>query len=81
MTLDLCASTRDWIARSPSRHEVQDFADWLKAQHYTDFVCDRHLRRLCLLELRGPSRSSRIHHAQEVADFLIRELRPRQQLR
>jgi hypothetical protein len=36
MTLDLCASTRDWIARSPSRHEIQDFADWLKAQHYTD---------------------------------------------
>jgi integrase/recombinase XerD len=154
MTLDLCTSTRDWIARSPSRQEIQDFADWLKAQHYTDFVCDRHLRRLLLLlprlspdgrlrsysnaqldrvfdaerhpqsrrycfaasrrvyrrfllargrfregqirdrfagvrrdyaryllELRGLSRSSRTQHAQEVADFLIRGLQPRQQLR
>jgi integrase/recombinase XerD len=154
MTMDLCASTRDWIARSPSRQEIQDFADWLKAEHYTDFVCDRHLRRLLLLlprlspdgrcrahsnvqldqvfgaerypqsrldcyaasrrvyrrfliargrfredqasdrfaalrrdyarylvELRGLSRSARQHHAQEVADFLIRGLRPRHQLR
>jgi len=154
MTLDLCASTRDWIARSPSRQEIEDFAGWLKAERYTDFVRDRHLRRLLLLlprlsrdggcrtysdaqldrvfgaerfpqsrldrfaasrrvyrrfliardrfredqgsdrfaplrrdyaryliELRGLSRSSRVHHAQEVADFLARGLRPRQQLR
>jgi integrase/recombinase XerD len=154
MTLDLCASTRDWIARSPSRQEIEDFAGWLKAERYTDFVCDRHLRRLLLLlprlsrdgscrtysdaqldrvfgaerfprsrldrfaasrrvyrrfliardrfredqggdrfaplrrdyarylvELRGLSLSSRGHHAQEVADFLVRGLRPRQQLR
>lgn len=154
MTLDLCASTRDWIVRSPSRQEIQDFANWLKAELYTDYVCDRHLRRLLLLlprlspdgrlrsysnaqldrvfdaerhpqsrlycfaasrrvyrrflvargrfrenqardrfaglrrdyarylvELRGLSRSSRGHHAQEVSDFLIRGLRRRQQLR
>jgi integrase/recombinase XerD len=154
MTLDLCASTRDWIARSPSRPEIEDFAGWLKAERYTDFVCDRHLRRLLLLlprlsrdggcrtysdaqldrvfgaehfpqsrldrfaasrrvyrrfliatdrfredqacgrfaalrrdyagylvAVRGLSLSSRGHHAQEVADFLNRGLRPRQQLR
>lgn len=154
MILDLCASTRDWITRSPSRLEIEDFAGWLKGERYTDFVCDRHLRRLLLLlprlsrdggcraysdaqldlvfgaerfpqsrlerfaasrrvyrrfliardrfrqdqgsdrfaplrsdyarylvELRGLSRSSRGHHAQEVADFLVRGMRPRQQLR
>ena len=34
-----------------------------------------------LVELRGLSLSARQHHAQEVADFLTRALRPRQQLR
>jgi integrase/recombinase XerD len=154
MTLKRCAGTRDRIARSPSRDELLDFADWIEAERYTAFVCDQHLRRLVfilerwsrdgrlrtyssvqlervfgaerspqsrlyrfaatervdrrfliargrlraeraddrfaalrgdharyLLELRGLSLSARTHHAHEVADFLIRAVRPRQQLR
>jgi len=154
MTLDLCASTRDWITRSPSRQELLDFGDWLESERYSAFVCDQHLRRLAfvlprlsragrlrtyssaqldkafgpersplsrlyrfagtrrayqrfllargrlrvvkaddrfaalrcdyacyLIELRGFSLSARLHHAHEVADFLTRALRPRQQLR
>ena len=154
MTLELCASTRDWIARSPSRQELLDFADWLESERYSAFVCDQHLRRLAfivprlaprgrpgryserrlktvfgaecgcpsrllrfsgthrvykryllargrfhpevvhdrfallrgdyaryLLDLRGFSVSCRQHHAKEVADFLRRGLRRRQQLR
>jgi hypothetical protein len=34
-----------------------------------------------LVEVRGLSQSARSHHAQEVADFLSRAVRPRQQLR
>jgi hypothetical protein len=46
MPLDLRRSTREWIARSPSRHEVIDFGEWLQVEGYTDFVCDLHLRQL-----------------------------------
>lgn len=30
MSLDLCASTRAWIARSASRRELVEFGDWLE---------------------------------------------------
>jgi hypothetical protein len=49
MTLELCASTRDWIAHSASRREFLDLADWLEAERYTAFVCDQHLRRLAFV--------------------------------
>jgi len=46
MTSNPCKSTRDWIARAPSRQEVLEFAEWLEAERYTPFVVDQHLRRL-----------------------------------
>lgn len=46
MNVDLRASTRRMITRSPASAEVCAFKDWLKAEHYTDYTIDCHLRRL-----------------------------------
>ena len=35
MSLDLCASTRAWIARSASRRELVAFGNWLEAERYS----------------------------------------------
>lgn len=81
MTLELCASTRVWIARSPSRRELLDFADWLEAERYTAFVCDQHLRRLAFVASRL-SRDGRIqaYAAAELEDAFGPERTPRSRL-
>jgi hypothetical protein len=44
MSLDLCASTRAWVARPASPRELVDPGDRLKAEGYGSFVADQHLR-------------------------------------
>src|SRR5580700_9812999 len=62
MTLDLCASTREWIARSASRSELLDFGDWLEKERYPSYVCDQHLRRLAfMLERLSPDGRVRVY--------------------
>lgn len=46
MNVDLLPSTRRMIEASPAPTEVRAFIDWLHAERYTDFVVDRHARRL-----------------------------------
>ena len=62
MSLDLCASTRDWIERSASRQELMDFSDWLEAERYSSFVADQHLRRMAfMLERLSPDGKRRVY--------------------
>lgn len=54
MTFDLCDSTRKLVSQSPHHQELTAFATWLEEQHYTDFVGDKHLRRLAFILPRLP---------------------------
>ena len=46
MNVDLLPSTRRMIEASPAGQEARAFIEWLRAERYTDFVIDRHVRRL-----------------------------------
>ncbi len=49
MSLDPCASTRDWIERSASWQELMEFCHWLEAERYSSFVADQHIRRMAYM--------------------------------
>ena len=49
MTLDLRASTRELVSRSPYHQELVEFGAWLEAQHYSALAGDLHLRRLAFI--------------------------------
>ena len=67
MSLDLCASTRAWIARSASRRELVDFGDWLEAERYSSFVADQHLRRMAfMLERLSPDGRCRVYSERQL---------------
>jgi integrase len=81
MTVELCASTRDWIARSPCRRELLDFADWLEAERYTAFVCDQHLRRLAFVVPRlAPEGRIQTYSGAQLEDAFGPERTPRSRL-
>jgi len=46
MAIDLSRNTRRLMSDSPLSAEIAEFADWLQAQRYTDFVIGQHIRRL-----------------------------------
>lgn len=81
MSLDLCASTRAWIARSASRRELVDFAGWLEAERYSSFVADQHLRRMAfMLERLAPDGHRRIYAPRQLERAFARECSPRSRL-
>ncbi len=81
MSLDLCASTRAWIARSASRRELVDFADWLEAERYSSFVADQHLRRMAfMLERLAPDGHRRFYSSRQLERAFARECSPRSRL-
>jgi len=81
MSLHLCASTRAWIARSASRRELVDFADWLEAERYSSFVADQHLRRMAfMLERLAPEGRRRVYSARQLEHAFARECSPRSRL-
>jgi len=78
MSLDLCASTRAWIARSLSRPELLSFADWLDAERYSSFVCDQHLRRMAfMLERLDPEGHRPVYSERRLQQAFARECSPR----
>ena len=81
MSLDLCASTWAWIARSASRRELVDFGDWLEAERYSSFVADQHLRRMAfMLERLSPDGRCRVYSARELERAFAPECSPRSRL-
>lgn len=82
MSLDLCASTRAWIARSASRRELVDFGDWLEAERYSSFVADQHLRRMAfMLERLSPDGRCRVYSERQLERAFALECSPRSRLR
>ena len=81
MSLDLCASTRDWIERSASRQELMDFSDWLEAERYSSFVADQHLRRMAfMLERLSPDGKRRVYSLGQLKRAFAPECSPRSRL-
>jgi hypothetical protein len=81
MSLDLCASTRAWVARSASRRELGDFAHWLEGERYSSFVADQHLRRMAfMLERLAPDGRRRVYSARQLECAFARECSPRSRL-
>lgn len=77
MSLDLCASTREWIARSASRRELVSFGDWLDAQRYSSFVADLHLRRMAfMLERLSPDGRHRVYSVRQLERAFAPECSP-----
>jgi integrase len=46
MNIDLRPSTRRMIEQSPAATEAWSFIEWLRAERYTDYTIDCHIRRL-----------------------------------
>ena len=46
MNIDLRSSTRRMIEKSPAATEAWSFIEWLRAERYTDYAIDCHIRRL-----------------------------------
>jgi integrase/recombinase XerD len=81
MALDLLASTRAWIARSPSRSELLDFAHWLESERYSSFVADQHLRRMAfMLERLAPDGCRHVYSERRLERAFARECSPRSRL-
>ena len=81
MSLDLCASTRVWIARSASRRELASFGDWLEAEGYSSFVADQHLRRIAfMLERLSPDGGRRVYSVWQLERSFALECSPRSRL-
>ena len=81
MSLDLCASTREWISRSASRRELADFASWLEAERYSSFVADQHLRRITfILERLAPDGRRRVYSLRRLERAFAPECFPRSRL-
>jgi site-specific recombinase XerD len=81
MSLDLCASTRAWIARSASRSELVDFGYWLEAERYNSFVADQHLRRLAfMLERLSADGRQRVYSVRQLERAFALECRPKSRL-
>jgi hypothetical protein len=77
MSLDLCASTPDWIERSASRQEPVDFGHWLEAERYSSFVADQHLRRMAfMLERLSPNGQRRIYSVGQLERAFAPECSP-----
>ena len=77
MSLDLCASTRAWIARSASRRELIDLGNWLEAERYSSFVADQHLRRMAfMLERLAPDGRRRVYSLRQLERAFAPECRP-----
>lgn len=81
MSLDLCTSTRQWIARSASRQELVDFGHWLEAERYSSFVADQHLRRMAfMLERLSRDGRPRIYSVGQLERAFAPECFPRSRL-
>jgi integrase/recombinase XerD len=65
MTIDLSFNARNLIAESPIGPELANFAVWFKAQHYTVYVIEQHLRRLAFVAPRLPGGASTGTHSAE----------------
>lgn len=76
MDIDLVTSTCRWLDDSPASTEVRAFAEWLHAQHYRDYVVDRHVRRLLYVAPRLLSRPFSPHGRSDVLAVFGRERRP-----
>ena len=46
MSIDLRPSTRRMIEQSPAPTEAWSFIEWLRAERYTDYTIDCHIRWL-----------------------------------
>jgi len=77
MNVDLRASTRRMIEGSPAAAEARAFIEWLRGERYTDFVIDRHVRRLMFVIRRlSHGRSLPVLSEAELAAQFGREREP-----
>ncbi|MEA3196825.1 MAG: integrase/recombinase XerD [Gammaproteobacteria bacterium] len=77
MNIDLRPSTRQMIEQSPAAPEAWSFIEWLRAERYTDYTIDCHIRRLLFVMPRlAPGTSPPILQDSEILDVFNQERRP-----
>ena len=77
MNIDLRPSTRRMIEQSPAVPEAWSFIEWLRAERYTDYTIDCHIRRLLFVMPRlAPGTSPPILRDSELLDVFNQERRP-----
>jgi integrase len=77
MNIDLRPSTRRMIEQSPAATEAWSFIEWLRAERYTDYTIDCHIRRLLFVMPRlAPGSSPPILQDRALLATFGRELRP-----
>jgi site-specific recombinase XerD len=77
MNIDLRPSTRRMIEQSPTASEAWSFIEWLRAERYTDYTIDCHIRRLLYVMPRlAPGTSPRILRDSELVHVFNQERRP-----
>ncbi len=78
MNIDLRPSTRRMIEQSPAATEAWSFIEWLRAERYTDYIIDCHIRRLLFVMPRlSPGSSPPIIRDSDLVAVFGRERRPR----
>jgi integrase/recombinase XerD len=77
MNIDLRPSTRRMIEQSPAAPEAWSFVEWLRAERYTDYTIDCHIRRLLFVIPRLASGiSPPILRDSELIEVFSQERRP-----
>ena len=81
MNVILRDSTRRMIDSSPAAGEVEGFISWMRAERYTDYIIDCHIRRLLFVMPRlSPGTAPPVLHNADLTAVFGREGHPRSRL-